>query len=839
MAYLETSGLFSRWLNLSSSVLALLVTSEAPSLSLATDSSRGGLLLSILGGQPRVLALLLAGLVYTALMPIAAVALLVFRRRVESRLQDVTQRGNFAWYAYSVALSIIVITGIVTALTAYHSRSIFTEALIAAPENWKSNLVAVQQFVNSTGKQLSDVKREAAAVRLKYATHVLDTNFTDLFQQSLADAVAKDLNVTTNCSTAIRTLGRRLQREGLRGLGGALIDAAEWCTHLENGRNDLLRSTAEKVDNSTKRLRSHVLEKLRAQTSSPDTYLADVKKALMGLDRAKQRAQAALCSSDNGLLGMLARAALRHGGLLEALNICILAALAVAAIVNVALRHAGAPLTERGLLSHVSGVSLTIMTWPLLFFCFVGTPMALGILLVDVGMQCHVCYPYRQQNWSKLDAFASALWPREERGDTFDYLTPTFLATRCGSVMSNASSPPGSPPAQTPILKHAVGLIDIDSDIPSWNDEQSGFSKQVGSLLQSSLSYTWLPLSVRHDVSSLLTEFSNPDTVARQTPKAYQGVLRAFLSRYYSDYMKGATIRITKSSQEARLKYGACNVLRGGFEISLSSLCGPLQKGLTGYWFALSLNILRYTAAVALCLGISKFLLRMKSDTCQGTADVENWRIINWAERLPQKDLSARIDHRDHVGRRRSRKKHVNRSGGDLERIWMAHHQEPDGTRLPVKVLPSEFVLPERIAKKWLREESAPDRAQKQAASRSPKNRIPQRERSMPRQWSSAKHKSPRKDYGSSRERSVTKNDSSTKHRGVTWDRIPAPGHLHTRNAEGWAPQRERFWPSEESSLEERPSSPFRSPYGFSEGFSETDLRTRMQQFNKEQLPWR
>ncbi|XP_064485601.1 uncharacterized protein LOC135398110 [Ornithodoros turicata] len=663
----EPLGLFAGWQDLATSALTWATSSDAPTP--PSLSPQGGLLLSLLSGQPRALALLLVGLVYTALLPVAAVALLAYRRRFNSRSQDITQLYNVAWYAYCFGLAFVVASGMVTALALIFSRADFNAAYRSAPEEWQRNFAQLQRFVNNTGRELSNSAKQRVAGRLRDATDLLDSNFTHYFEQTLADAIANDLNATANCSIGVRAIGRNLQHQGLNDLGRALVAAADWCTRLEQKRDSLLHAAAEKVEKLTKQQRQRSLARIRGETAPSDTYLSDVETALKGLDRAKQRVLAVLPSPQNGLLDLLAYAGLNYVNLLTLFDLVILALLAAATLVGVATRRDTEPPTERGAISHGAGRVLTGSATFMIIFCFLATPMILGILILDVGLQCHVCIPYREQDWKTIDKLTVALWPLAERGNTFKELTPSLLFSRCAadddSLLFTAP-----PLVQLPVLSQSLDAMNVDDS--KAEEKVHPPPEELRSLLQSSLTHSWLPLSLRLQAKNLLSHLSDAETAAREAPRAIQGILRSMTGKYYGNYLANVTRRLLGGPRVAhQLKaspgFGSCKPLYNGFMSALASLCGPLQRGLTGYWFALSLDILRYTAGVIVCLGASKYLLRMKSYSYEGQV-VEDVRDDTppvprqmWAKRLrkqPQRSKSQKVS------------KIIDQSAGDLCRLW-------------------------------------------------------------------------------------------------------------------------------------------------------------------------
>lgn len=766
MSEQEPSGLLAGWLDLASGALAWVTTVEVPPPTLTLGASRGSLLLTLLSGQPRALALLLAGLVYSALLPVAAVALLAFRRRYNSRSQDITHLYNVAWYAYCFGLAVIVASGLVTALAIVYSCSAFSSALNATPVMWHESLERLQQFVNSTGRELSNAAQRTVTGRLRDATDLLDSNFTQLFEQSLAEAVAKDLNATSNCSTEVRAVGRSLQRQGLQGLGRALVAAAEWCTRLERRRDFLLHAAAKKVDNLTKHERTQALAKIKGQTARPNTYLGDARTALSGLERAKQRAQAAIPAVRNGMLDFLARAGVRYASLLSLFDVMILALLASGTVVGIAARRAQEAPTGRGALSHGAGKALTVSAWLMVLFCFLNTPLAVGVLLLDVGLESQVCAHFRARNWTRLDAVASVLWPPEERGTAFRPLEPSLLVSRCASDDDALLFPP-PPPALSEVISPTIGVLDITDGEAMLDDEEVTSPQRLQGLLNSSLSHSWLPLTLRRRATSLMAQLSNSDATARQAPKAVCAILRSMVGRYYSNYLTGVKHRLAGGPSAvnqlgASPGLGSCKPLYEGFMSSLTSLCGPLHRGLTGYWFALSLDVLRYTLAVVICLGASKYLLRMYSYSYEGEI-VEEVREETspvprhmWAKQLRAQPPTARLS--------KAHKEVMDPSAGDLRRVWPSTRGHFDTTQLPVKVLPSKFICPETIA-------------------------VKRRQRSRKK----SPHKGPE-----------------------TRRRSPTKGRLSPWGEPSWAPRRKIRW-RQEDSYRTISSAPYRRPYGFSE----------------------
>ncbi|CAN7991932.1 unnamed protein product, partial [Ixodes pacificus] len=217
--------------------------------------------------------------------------------------------------------------------------------------------------------------------------------------------------------------------------------------------------------------------------------------------------------------------------------------------------------TERGTASHLAGVLLSANALLMALFCAAVMPPLLALLSLGAGAQCYVCEPFQQNRWSSLDLLSEALWPTTQRGSTFKALSMSLLAARCG---------PGGGGERAIMLALTSDLNRPATKTPTQSPVES----------------------------SSLPQFGTPSlkTLRRHTARGLP-----FLS-----------LPPNKNSSDS------CASTLQAFQSALSNHCDAWLPALAGVWLALSLDLVRYTAAIVVCLGASRHLLRASGFGRQG-----------------------------------------------------------------------------------------------------------------------------------------------------------------------------------------------------------------------------
>ncbi|CAN8020211.1 unnamed protein product, partial [Ixodes persulcatus] len=241
----------------------------------------------------------------------------------------------------------------------------------------------------------------------------------------------------------------------------------------------------------------------------------------------------------------LVRYALRLAGPLFVLDAFLLLLLTLGSLVGLLSHRSSVLPTERGTASHVAGVLLSVNALLMALFCAAVTPPLLALLSLGAGAQCYVCEPFQQNRWSSLDPLSEALWPTAQRGSTFKALSPSLLAARCGP---GGGGEPAIMLALTPDLHRPATKTPTQSPVES----------------------------------SSLPPFGTPSLKTR---------------------------RLGEEPEVDRNSTDSCASTLQAFQSALSNHCDAWLPALTGVWLALSLDLVRYTAAIVVCLGASRHLL--------------------------------------------------------------------------------------------------------------------------------------------------------------------------------------------------------------------------------------
>lgn len=148
--------LLSGWLEVSSYALARISgrpSTNAHIVAIAMKSQTPELLAVVVGDQPHLLAILMLGLVYTALVPVSLATFLSCRLDG----QRLSRFYGHVWCGYCCALAALVASGMATLLCLDSSRQALNDGAKVAPDFWREAFGLLLQFVNTTGHGLAAV----------------------------------------------------------------------------------------------------------------------------------------------------------------------------------------------------------------------------------------------------------------------------------------------------------------------------------------------------------------------------------------------------------------------------------------------------------------------------------------------------------------------------------------------------------------------------------------------------------------------------------------------------------------------------------------------------------
>lgn len=186
------------------------------------------------------------------------------------------------------------------------------------------------------------------------------------------------------------------------------------------------------------------------------------------------------------------------------------------------------------------------------FFCAIATPLLLALLVLGAGNHSYICEPFHQGRLGPLDQLSQALWPSSERGVFFQALSPSLLTTHCGPAQSEGALQ----------LALRSNRLSPSTDMPS----DAGKSE------------TWEELALR-----------GLRCCARYAARHLD------LPPEFHEYHDVPQV--------------SCKPLLKAFNSAMAAHCDFWLPGLAGVWLALSVDVLRYTIAMTVCLGASKYLV--------------------------------------------------------------------------------------------------------------------------------------------------------------------------------------------------------------------------------------